>query len=367
MLPSVTTARGNDGAVVVRTFDALETLREEWNTLASRFAAPTLDHAWAACAARHLHDETDLRVVALREAGALAGVAPLVLDRSTGRRLVSPGAGALCEPGGWIFASQTSLDRLRAAVRALGETVVLERVPVESPLCEAFTPGFGRQAITAVREQSASFRIPTNGRTWDAYAATLSARVTSRLRSSWTRAEREAGRGSIAHIEPPEIDVDRWLQAFVELEEAGWKGQCHTALATRPDVRAFFADYCRRLAARRELRVTTLTLGDRLAAIELCAEAHGRRWALKITYDENLRAYGPAFHVVHASVRATFERGLEAYEFLGVAEPWQLRWRPVEQHYRTVASYRYRATGLRCALTDLVGLVSERLRPAWHA
>jgi CelD/BcsL family acetyltransferase involved in cellulose biosynthesis len=353
----VAMSRGTDEVAVITTFDALEALQEEWNALAAPFAAPMVDHAWIACAARYLHSEGDLRVVVLREAGALTGVAPLVLDRHGGRRLVLPGVRALYEPGGWIFASPAMLGRLISAVGALGETVVLERVPAESALCKSFAPGVGRRAMTVVREQSPSFRVLTNGRTWEAYRATLSHRATSRFRSSWARAEREVGPSSIAHIEPSPTDVDEWLTSFVELEGAGWKGRSRSALTTRPASRAFFADYCRRLAARRELRVTTLTLGGTLAAIELSADAHGRRWALKIAYHENLATSGPAFHLVHASMRATFERGLQAYEFLGVAESWQRRWTPIEQHYRTVAMYRYGAAGLRCAATDLVEFV----------
>ena len=358
----MTLSRGADDVTIIRTFDALEALREEWNALAAPFSTLMLDHAWITCAARHLHNEDDLRVVVLREAGALAGVAPLVVDRRRRRCLVLPGASALYEPGGWIFASPAALDRLTIAVNALGETVVLERLPVESVLCKAFAPGLGRHAMTVVRQQSPSFRVPTNGKTWDGYVATLSERARSRLRSSWARAEREVGPGSVEHLEPSLIDVDEWLNTFVALEGAGWKGRSGSALATRPESRAFFADYCRRLAARRELRVTTLTLGGTLAAIELTADAHGRRWALKITYVEDLAAIGPAFHLVHASMRATFERGLEAYEFLGVAESWQERWRPVEQHYCTAARYRYGAGALRCALTDLTEFVSQRLR-----
>jgi CelD/BcsL family acetyltransferase involved in cellulose biosynthesis len=354
--------RGAHDVSLVRTFDALEALHEEWNALASSFATPMLDHAWIACAARHLHEEQDLRVVVLREDGRLTGVAPLVLDRSEGRRLLLPGARALYEPGGWVFASSAALERLTAAVGGLGETVVLARVPVESALCKAFAPGFGRHALTVVRQQSPSYRVPTSGMTWSAYAATLSSRAVSRLRSSWARAERETGPAVIEHFKPLAGDVDQWLNMFVELEGAGWKGHSRSALATRPKSHAFFADYCRRLAARRELRVITMTLGGTVAAVELSADTHGRRWALKIAYRESLAVYGPAFQVVHASVRAAFEQGLRGYEFLGVAESWQQRWKPVEQHYSTVAMYRYRAGGVRCAFNDLFDLVSARLR-----
>jgi CelD/BcsL family acetyltransferase involved in cellulose biosynthesis len=255
-----------------------------------------------------------------------------------------------------------ALDRLTAAVSALGESVVLERVPVESALCKAFAPGFGRHALTVMRQQSPSHRVPTSEMTWSAYVATLSSRSVSRLRSSWARAEREVGPGVIEQFDPLPGDVDEWLNMFVELEGAGWKGRSRSALATRPKSHAFFSDYCRRLAARRELRVITMTLGGTVAAVELSADTHGRRWALKIAYRESHAVYGPAFHVVHASVRAAFEQGLQGYEFLGVAESWQQRWKPVEQQYCTVAMYRYRAGGLRCAFIDLVDFMSARLR-----
>jgi CelD/BcsL family acetyltransferase involved in cellulose biosynthesis len=161
---------------------------------------------------------------------------------------------------------------------------------------------------------------------------------------------------------PAAGEVDAVLNAFAAVERSGWKGRRGASLAKRPDLRGFFRRYCRRAAERKRLRVMALSFGAEAAAMELSVEAYDRIWQLKIRYCDAFAQYYPGLLVTEASVRSSLDRHLEAYEFLGVAEPWEQRWQPDERDCRLVASYPLSARGMVGACRDVAGAVVRHAR-----
>jgi len=104
-----------------------------------------------------------------------------------------------------------------------------------------------------------------------------------------------------------------------------------------------------------------LRFGTQLAAAELSVAAYGRMWQLKIGYHEAVGAYYPGLHLTAASIEEAFERGLEAYEFLGSAAPWEERWNPEVRRFHTLIAYPMTAAGLAGAGRDLVGSLLRRM------
>ena len=98
--------------------------------------------------------------------------------------------------------------------------------------------------------------------------------------------------------------------------------------------------------------------------MELGVEAYGRLWGLKIGYDENLSAVAPALQLAHASIHTAFERRLDSYEFLGVSEPWQERWKPSRRDYELAMIYPFSLGGMAGATRDLLAAVSRRRKPS---
>ncbi len=350
--------------MIIRTLDDLESLRDEWNALSASAGSPLLDHEWFACAARAFHCETDLRVVCVREGGVLAGVAPLVIDRQRGRRLSIIGAAALYEPSGWIYASESALGKLAREVVRLGQPLVLQRLPAGSTLCSSLGPLLAGRAYTTGRDMPVSHVVNTRG-SWAEYQARLSSRTARKLRALRDRAEAGAGRWAWSMIAPVGDEAEGLLATLIQVEASGWKGRTGSALTGRQDLRTFFEGYSRRAANRRRLRVSVLRFGASVAAMELGVEAYGRHWGLKLAYDERFAAFAPALQLVHASIESTFDRGLDAYEFLGTAEPWQERWKPEGQPYRLLAAYPFNARGLLGVVADATAVAKRRAR--WAA
>jgi CelD/BcsL family acetyltransferase involved in cellulose biosynthesis len=345
---------------LIRSVDELDALEGEWESLAQRFASPLFDHDWFAAAAHALHDSTDLRIFAVRENGCLAGVAPLVIDRSRGRRLVLIGAAALYEPSGWLFASGRALEQLARVVAASGYCIALQRVPRAIDLGTAISSALRRRAVIVRRSHASSYCVDTTG-SWDEYVKRLSSRTIRSLANLRERSEREYGSWDFSTRVAAVNDVDGLIETLIAVEGSGWKGRGGSALAHRPDLRAFFLAYARLAAARGRLRVATLRLGEAIAAVELGVEAYGRLWGLKIGYDERLSAVAPALQLTHASIHMAFERGLDSYEFLGVSEQWQERWKPSRREYELAMIYPFSFGGIAGATWDMLASFRKRV------
>jgi CelD/BcsL family acetyltransferase involved in cellulose biosynthesis len=345
---------------VVRSRAALAELRDEWNELAAAWRSPLLDFDWFESCAESLHDDSDLRVVTLRRAGALVGVAPLVLEHTTsGARLTLLGASKLFEPSGWLYASDEVVTDLLQPALALGRPMVLLRIAAHSALCRQVVGLTRGRAIAMVRDTAPSFAVATQG-SWEAYYGGLSSRITSNLPRLRRKAEREIGRMDVVEHRPRPAEAQELLDTLISIEDSGWKGRRGSSLARRTDLQQFFRTYCQRAAERGRLRVATLSFGSNVAAVELSVEAYNRWWQLKIGYQDTIAQYYPGLHLTEASIRAAFARGCEAYEFLGGAETWEERWRPQVRPYQSLQVYPLTTGSVVSACRDFAGAVWRR-------
>ncbi len=337
---------------VVTSIDGIHSLRDEWEPLASLSGSPMLDHSWVVSCAETLHEERNLRLVVTRAQGSLTGVAPLALEAGgPGRHLVLLGGSRLYEPGGWLFSSEAALAELTAAVIDLRAPLLLHRVPRDSRLAGALAAFPRSRGVAIQRQASPSLAVNTSG-TWSAYCSSLSRRTLRKFSHGLVAAERALGPAHIEQLQPYPADVGPLLEMFVELEHSGWKGRQGSSIRQRQDLARFLEAYCRRAAERRELRILKLSFGSQVAAAEISVDAHGRRWVIKIAYCEALAVYSPGLQLTHASIRAAFEGGMKAYEFLGSAEEWQRRLRPETREYQMILAYPWSVPGLFGACRD---------------
>ncbi len=354
-------------ACVVTSIDGLQALRDGWDELATSAACPLLDHDWIASCAETLHDGHDLRIVTTFEQGVLTGVAPLVRGTMAGRRhLVLLGSGDLYEPGGWLFSSPAALAELTSAVIQLGSPVLLHRVPTMSSL-SAMLPALVRgRALTMTRATAPSLSVETRG-SWREFCSRMSSRTLGKLSRSLASAESALGPSRVDELAPRPDEVTGLLETFAAVEDSGWKGRRGSSMAQRADLAAFFGSFCAKAAERGRLRVTRLSFGPQVAAVEIAIDAYRRRWGLKIGFRHELAKHAPGLHLVHASIRAAVERGLDSYEFLGVAESWQQRWKPAARPCQLIAVYPWNMPGLVSAGRDIGAALFRRAHRLWRS
>ncbi len=347
---------------MVRSVQQLKALGDEWDALSARFRLPLLDHDWFVSCAEAFHRDEDLRILTIRDGSSLSGAAPLVHERaSAGRRLMLLGVSRLYEPCGWLFSSERALSELVDRALALGQPMILQRIPAESVTRAALTALPRYRAVTVVRSTAASLAVAARG-SLDVYYTSLSSRITSNLPRVRKKAEKALGPVTVEQLDPRPSEVDELLELVIAVEGSGWKGRRGSALGSRADLREFFRRYCHRAAEKSRLRVSRLSFGSHVAAVELSLEAYARMWQLKIGYHEQLAPFYPGLHLTESSIRSTFERGLDAYEFLGSAAAWQEEWRPEARRYETLAVYPVTAPGVIGACQDVAGALWRRVR-----
>ncbi len=92
---------------------------------------------------------------------------------------------------------------------------------------------------------------------------------------------------------PPDGDVSAWIDAFLRLEAAGWKGRAGTALAGRDADRRFFTAAAVAAFRRGRLLAHGLFLDGRPVALRCSFLAGDGAFAFKTTYDEALSRFSP--------------------------------------------------------------------------
>jgi CelD/BcsL family acetyltransferase involved in cellulose biosynthesis len=312
--------------VVVRTVREFAALREEWDALAALHAQPLIGHDWFLSCVRTLHAEGDLRIVLVRRGGVLIAAAPLALRREHGvARLELLGMHVLHEPSGFLHRDGDALDALVRAVLALGRPLVLQRIDAASAVEPALRRALGGRGWLIARRTGPTVRVALAG-DWATFVRGLSGKMRKWQKRARTLAE-EIGPVTVEKLAPGTAEVEAHLRVFTALEASGWKGRQRSALLSKQALGAFFHDYMHRAAAAGTLRVWYLRIGSTVAAVQLTLEACRAVWILKIAYDESLARLSPGVQLTFETFRDACAQGYVAYEFIGSADDWKLRWR----------------------------------------
>ena len=104
-------------------------------------------------------------------------------------------------------------------------------------------------------------------------------------------------------------DAAQWIDAFLDLEQRGWKGKRGSALACRASDRRFFVQWASEAARRGRLMMLALAVGDRTVAMKCNVLAGAGSYAFKITYDEDYARYSPGVLLEMENIRRFHARG----------------------------------------------------------
>ena len=299
--------------------------KHEWERLAevALEPAPAAEHWMLIPALRTLSAGERVRVVVVtrRQAGSdtssetLCGVFPLLL-RST------PGLGStLVEI--WFHQYAISAIPLVARTEASGCIGAflgwLRREMPASTLLKVPEVMIGGAFHTCLRQVLASERLDFAvdscwARAWfrpagdaESYVAALG---NAHHRKEWRRLERRlAERGALAYDElKPEGDVHAWLNEFMALENAGWKGRQGTAFRSNPDHMAWLQEVVVDAFARRRLMMLALRMDGVPIAMKLNILGGDGGYAFKIAYDERLEKFSPGVLLELENIRSLHQR-----------------------------------------------------------
>ncbi len=291
-----------------------------WDELAiTADALPSVDAPWARAAAKTFPGEN--WTVLFEEGGECQGVAPLV---RRGALVELAGSRELGEPADLLARSPEALTRLAEGIANGGRTLVLHRLPSDSPTLTTLQEVYGRRAWLSVKEGVGYPTIELDER-WSEPGGGLSSSRRSALRRSRRRAER-GGAVEAELLSPAPEEVEGLLDEAFAIEARSWKGEQGTALVQVPVMEAFFRRYAAELADRGTLRIDFLKIDGRRVAMQLGLNWNRRHWLFKIGYDAAHREVSPGQLLLAESVAAAAQAGLEAYELLGSRDTWTDAW-----------------------------------------
>lgn len=106
----------------------------------------------------------------------------------------------------------------------------------------------------------------------------------------------------------PEEDLQPWLDDFLRLEAAGWKGQQGTAFANREQERNYFQDIMRAAHENNSLMMLRLVLDGITLACKCNFLGTEGSYAFKITYDESYFRFSPGAQLELDNIRRVHEQ-----------------------------------------------------------
>lgn len=333
-----------DAIQVVTDLAGLRALGAEWDELAARFKSPLLRHEWNLACAEAFSDSLRPAVHVLRSGGGIVAIAPLALvhgypdgRRKSGvRRLEMLGTFGE-EPVGFLYRDEQSLKALLRHVLAGHRLISLSRIEgdsIEARLLRELVP---RSSVCVTRGAGASYWVRL-GPSWRDVEGRMSPGQRSMLRRRRRKAE-ELGEVRFEAVAADEANVDHYLGELFHVEAASWKTRSGTAILSLPHIERFETLYARRAARLGLLRFYFLRINGEAAAAQLLVDYGGRLWQGKIGYDERFRRVSPGLLLTHEVLQHACERGYDAYEFLGHAEPWEAIWTDQQRHYCSIRVY----------------------------
>lgn len=297
----------------------LADLAREWDDLADRSEVPYVRYDWLSAWFSAFRVGRPI-VYAARSVDALVGLLPLIAKDSV---LRSPTNGHTP-----VFVPLGSPDAVSALVAAalasnIGSLIV-GRIPLDDARIRALSSS-SRDAgrVTWWETGQESPIVDTSG-DLDRYRRGLSRHTRRELARLHRKLEAEHGEVHVRAYDTPS-ELEKELQAGLELEARGWKGRRRTAILSRPDTAAFYRQIASNFARRGELRLSTISADGRLVAFDLCVVAYNRAWILKGAYDEDYRRYAPGLVLLLAEIEKAFELGLRTVDLLGGADEYKLK------------------------------------------
>jgi CelD/BcsL family acetyltransferase involved in cellulose biosynthesis len=121
--------------------------------------------------------------------------------------------------------------------------------------------------------------------------------------------ERLRQKGEVEYVAlGAEDDARAWLEEFLRLEAAGWKGREGTALQCREEDRRFFLDALMGAFQRGRLMMMSLRLEGRPVALFCDLLAEPWSFVFKLTFDENYSAFSPGALLELEKIRRLHQR-----------------------------------------------------------
>jgi CelD/BcsL family acetyltransferase involved in cellulose biosynthesis len=319
-IPSDVSARRDNSEVC--TLTTLEGLARTWDSIGTSLNSPMQHFIWSHTCADTFRAEPHVVMVGSEEQPK--ALAPLIKRTHMFSRLEMIGARELYEPMDFLYSDRASLDVLARNLAEQRVSILLRRVPADSPAIAAIQRAFRRRGVVYIVPEKSYPYIELNPDWVEPERCFNSGR-----RSDFRRAQRHASQfGKVRYeiLSPRPEQVRPLLEEAYQTEMASWKGIRGTALAVDPLRGAFYTHYALAASERGILRLVFFRINEKAVGMQIAIECDDRFWLMKIAYDEQFSRCSPGTLLMLHSVKYAAARGLKSFEFLGTAERWTRTW-----------------------------------------
>jgi CelD/BcsL family acetyltransferase involved in cellulose biosynthesis len=196
---------------------------------------------------------------------------------------------------------------LASLLAGLNQPLFLRYLPTDGPLFDALRQHAAHFAIIDQWQRAA---LRPQGSFEDWLKTGFDGKRRGRFRRNREKLSEE-GHEALSESLQPGADCTPWVEEFLALEDAGWKGKRGTALARNPADRAAYMEGAKGLHARGSLRFWRIRRDGRTIASTWAIHERDRLWMVKIAYDEALASLSPGILVMLDGTAACFaEPGL---------------------------------------------------------
>jgi CelD/BcsL family acetyltransferase involved in cellulose biosynthesis len=298
---------------VARTAAGAARHRAAWQDLAQRADANAFYEPWCLLPALEQFGlGREMRVVFVQDAGRLLGVFPmelrsrfhglplrhLVAWRHAHQFLAAPLVDRDCAGAVW--------RRFLAWARGEGACFVgLAEMPSDGVSGAALRAEAGQRVQVA--DQFTRAMLMRDAASAEDY---LAQSASAGSRKDWRRLMRrlsEQGALQVRSLQAGE-DAVPWIEGFLTLEAAGWKGRDGTALANDPAAAAFFRTMAMGAHGRGALHMAGLFMDGQPVALQCNLFAGGEGFAFKVAFDEAWAAFSPGVLLEVEAIRDVYAR-----------------------------------------------------------
>ncbi len=278
-------------------------LTADWAALERKVAAPNpfYSHWYLRPALHRLDSRGKVKLITLYDGGELLALMPIAAPLSYydyplphSRNWMH--ANAFCGMPLVARGHETAFWRalLRWADRAGGAALFLHvaGLPMDGPLYSALrevTGSSSRPAGVVTRKERAVLHHGLSSD--DHYTQSVTAKKRKELRRQHARLS-ECGTLSVERLHD-DTKLRAWIDEFLSLEAAGWKGAEKSALASDAATRGLFADSLTGAADAGVLERLALRLDGKAIAMLVNFTTKPHSFAFKTTFDENYARYSP--------------------------------------------------------------------------
>jgi CelD/BcsL family acetyltransferase involved in cellulose biosynthesis len=318
-------------AAIVESPEGLRELEPDWDRLAEQAARPFSAPAWLLAWWRNAAGEDALlRVVTVREAGDLVGLAAFVVQpgRAGLAEYRTLGAGVahrltiLGAPGREREVADQVAHAL-AEARPRPTSVRVEAMDADSPWAALLRDGWPGRLRPWLREDGrlSAPVVTLGGQAHEEWLAGKSKNFRDQLRRGRRNLER---RGATVRMAGTPEEAERDLAELVRLHHGRWDARGGSSALDR-GVEGMLAEAARALVPGGRMRIWSIELDGRTIASQLCLAAGGEVVYWNGGFDPGASDLKPGFLALAAAIEDAFARGERRFDLGGGAQSYKLR------------------------------------------